>query len=418
MGYTGWIGTHQGKKDDPKYKNYESELVRELRELGAILYCKTSVPHTLMTGETINNIIGYTWNPKNRLISAGGSSGGEGALIGLRGSPIGLGTDIGGSVRIPSAFNGLYGLRPSVGRIPYEGMANSLDGQNSVLSVVGPLGTSARAIKLLTKSILAAQPWNYDPAVVEMPWRQEKEDEVWSTVNSAQGQLSFGVMKSDKIVNPQPPVARAIDLVVKAVQRAGHKAIDFHDPMHQEGLAITFTTWGFDAGKDLREAFALSGEKVSAQIANTLGTPDGDEKTATFIMKNNIAQREWKKAFLDHWNSTASQTETGRPIDCIITPVAPYPAARPEKYKSYGYTAWVNGVDVSSVVIPVTIADKNIDKYEDGYEPINEHDKTCFEDYDAELYDGAHVGIQLVGRRFQEEKLLAIAEYVSQILKS
>jgi amidase len=126
MGYLGWIGTFEGKRGTGKEKVYESEMIRELRNLGAVLYCKTSVPHTLMMGETINNIIGYTLNPKNRNLAAGGSSGGEGALIGLKGSPIGFGTDIGGSIRIPAGFNGLYGIRPSHGRMPYEGMANSM----------------------------------------------------------------------------------------------------------------------------------------------------------------------------------------------------------------------------------------------------------------------------------------------------
>jgi hypothetical protein len=73
-------------------------MVTELRDLGAVLFCKTSVPHTLMAGETMNNIIEYTWNPKNRYLACGGSSGGEGALLGLKGSPVGLGTDIGGYV--------------------------------------------------------------------------------------------------------------------------------------------------------------------------------------------------------------------------------------------------------------------------------------------------------------------------------
>lgn len=93
MGYVGWIGTFEGKKGTGKEKIFESEMVKELRALGAVLYCKTSVPHTLMTGETVNNVIGYTWNPKNRYLSSGGSSGGEGALIGLKGSPVGFGTD-------------------------------------------------------------------------------------------------------------------------------------------------------------------------------------------------------------------------------------------------------------------------------------------------------------------------------------
>lgn len=98
MGYVGWIGTFQGRKGTGQERVFESEMVKALRALGAVLYCKTSVPHTLMSGETVNNIIGYTLNPKNRNLSSGGSSGGEGALIGLRGSPLGFGTDIGGSV--------------------------------------------------------------------------------------------------------------------------------------------------------------------------------------------------------------------------------------------------------------------------------------------------------------------------------
>lgn len=85
MGYVGWIGTFEGKTGTGKEKVYESEMVKELRNLGAVMYCKTSVPHTLMSGETVNNIIGYTLNPKNRNLTAGGSSGGEGALIGIRG---------------------------------------------------------------------------------------------------------------------------------------------------------------------------------------------------------------------------------------------------------------------------------------------------------------------------------------------
>jgi amidase len=85
MGYVGWIGTFEGKKGTGKEKVFESEMVKMLRKAGAVLYVKTSVPHTLMSGETVNNIIGYTLNPKNRRLTAGGSSGGEGALIGIRG---------------------------------------------------------------------------------------------------------------------------------------------------------------------------------------------------------------------------------------------------------------------------------------------------------------------------------------------
>ena len=228
MGYVGWIGTFQGRKEMNSRKPRESEMVRELRAMGALLYCKTAVPHTLMAGETVNNIIDYTWNPKNRHLSSGGSSGGEGALIGLKGSPVGFGTDIGGSIRIPAAFNGLYGLRPSAGRLPYEGMATSMDGQNSVLSVVGPLGRSVASLRLVTKSILMQRPWLHDPMVHEMPWRCDHEEQLYTLINKAESQvpkLAFGIMRHDGMVDPHPPVRRAMDIVVRALKGLGHTVI-------------------------------------------------------------------------------------------------------------------------------------------------------------------------------------------------
>ena len=196
--------------------------MKELRELGAVFYCKTSVPHTLMSGETVNNIIGYSWNPKNRHLASGGSSGGEGALIRFKGSPLGFGTDIGGSIRIPAAFNGLYGIRPSGGRMPYEGMANSMDGQNSLLSVVGPISHSVASLRLVMKSLLSQQPWLHDPLVVEMPWRDSQEKEVLEIISS-KGKLTFAVLKHDGIITPHPPVQRAIDMTVAALEKQGHK---------------------------------------------------------------------------------------------------------------------------------------------------------------------------------------------------
>lgn len=234
MGYTGWIGTFEGKKGSGKEKVHESELVRELRELGALLYCKTSVPHTLMVGETINNIIGCTPNPKNRLLSAGGSSGGEGALLALRGSPLGVGTDIGGSIRIPSAFNGLCGLKPSSGRIPYEGMANSMDGQSSLLSVVGPLATSVESLKIFVQAVLGTKPWLHDPLALELPWREPVFQEALNSDRS----MAFGLLLNDGQVSVHPPVSRALNLVVDALKRLSHKVIEWKPPCHKRGADI------------------------------------------------------------------------------------------------------------------------------------------------------------------------------------
>lgn len=417
MGYVGWIGTFEGKKEDPRYRTHESELVRELRALGAILYCKTAVPHTLMSGETANNIIHYTWNPKNRFLSAGGSSGGEGALIALRGSPLGLGTDIGGSVRIPSAFNGLYGLRPSSGRIPYQGAANSMDGQNSILSVIGPMGTTLSAIRLMTKSILSQQPWLYDPMVVPMPWREHEDQAVRDRISGTDSRkLSFAVQHSDGLVTPHPPVARAIQRIVDAVQKAGHQVLEWEPPYHEKGIEITSHAWRYDGGKDAHEALALSGEPIVPNVAMTFGHEIKPELYASDLAKNNVAIREWKKAQLDAWNSTSSQTGTALPIDAIISPVAPFAAARPTRYIYYGYTMTINTLDLTSVVIPVLTADQDVDKPYTSFHKASDLDGEIQNDYDPALYHGTPVSIQLIGRRHDEEKMLAIAEYVAGLL--
>lgn len=92
-----------------------SAIAALLLDLGAVLYCKTNLPQTIMTGDSDNNVFGRTLNPRNVSLTAGGSTGGEGALLALRGSVLGVGTDIGGSVRVPAVCNGIYGFRPSVG---------------------------------------------------------------------------------------------------------------------------------------------------------------------------------------------------------------------------------------------------------------------------------------------------------------
>lgn len=210
MGYVSWIGN---------YENDDSVLVSLLQKAGAVFHVKTSVPQSLMVCETVNNIFGRTVNPRNKNWSCGGSSGGEGAMVALRGGLIGVGTDIGesnnripqfgfgqflidstgGSIRVPSAFNFLYGIRPSHGRLPYAKMANSMEGQETVHSVCGPLCHSISDMRLFMTSVLAEKPWMYDSKVIPMPWRQDEEDAIKSKISA--GGLLLGYYDCDGIVS-------------------------------------------------------------------------------------------------------------------------------------------------------------------------------------------------------------------------
>ncbi len=99
-----------------RISSQDSVLVRALRQAGAVVIAKTNVPQLLMAQETENAIWGVTNNPWNTARTPGGSSGGEAAAVAAGMSPLGMGSDIGGSIRIPCHFSGIAGLKPTVDR--------------------------------------------------------------------------------------------------------------------------------------------------------------------------------------------------------------------------------------------------------------------------------------------------------------
>ncbi|KAF9885842.1 Acetamidase [Aspergillus nanangensis] len=393
MGYIGWLN------NPPNVS--ESEIVKELRALGAILYVKTSVPQGSFSGETTNHIIGRTDNPHNRHLVVGGSSGGEGGLLALGGSPVGFGTDIGGSIRVPAGWNGCYGLRPSTGRLPYEGIASTLPGQCSIPFVVGPLARSVRDLAFMMKAVLGMEPWKFDPLVHEVPWREIQYEMAMARFCGSRERLAFGVLFSDGVVNPQPPVLRALREVVDLVMSLGHIVMEWKPPSHARAVKIWRDISLIDGGKAFHEALALSGEPATPTIFGAKASSPVDAST---VMERNVSLNNYRKAYLDYWDSTASITGSGRPVDALITPFHQGPPPAPGK------------VRYMASVLPVTQVKKKVDKYPSGYSPLNETDSLVYSDYDVDLLDGAPVGVQLVGRRLQEETVLALTAGISHQL--
>lgn len=106
------------------------------------------------------------------LLSSGGSSSGEGAIVGYGGSAIGVGSDIGGSIRAPAAYSGCHGLRPTTKRISVKGGVSSGAGQESVPAVAGPMARSIDDLELWMKAYInEGKPWESDSTSLPMPWR-------------------------------------------------------------------------------------------------------------------------------------------------------------------------------------------------------------------------------------------------------
>lgn len=134
----------------------DADPVRKLRDAGAIFIGKTNLPDMCWSPETSNPIFGQTNNPHHLKYTAGGSSGGEGAIIAAGGSPLGLGSDVAGSVRIPAAANGIVSLKPTANRIPPTGhvpaMPELLKGWNTAGPMARRVEDLALALSVLSET--------------------------------------------------------------------------------------------------------------------------------------------------------------------------------------------------------------------------------------------------------------------------
>ncbi|KAG9313359.1 general amidase [Chiua virens] len=419
MGYACNIG---------KFAEDDCVLVEILYELGAVLFVRTNVPQTLMWGETHNNVFGRTTNPYNRKLTPGGSSGGEGALLAMRGSPLGVGTDIDGSLRIPSAFCGLYTLRPSYERLPYHGAANTLMGQESISSVLGPMATSVSALKLFTKAIIDARPWDRDPLVVRKAWN---EDEYRLVEHGGGERMCLAILWDNKVVKPHPPLIRAMQLVKGALEKEGHQVIDWEPLNHIDIYKNAQTILAADGGEDYRRSCEASGEPLIASmipeedphpfdlevsLVKGLVGPQRN-RTAWELWQLHTEKRALRKAYLDHWNATRSRTNTGRPVDAIILPAVAYTACpHGLNYDSF-YTTLGNAMDYACAVFPVTFVDPKVDHPAEPHDFHNHEDEAFYKLYDPDVFPGLPVGLQLLGRTLEEEAVIGMVEVVDTAVK-
>ncbi|PKS13397.1 hypothetical protein jhhlp_000168 [Lomentospora prolificans] len=360
MGYAGWIG---------KLDEENSVLVSLLENAGAVFYVKTSVPQSLMVCETINNVFGRTLNPRNKHWSSGGSSGGEGALVGFRGSLIGVGTDIGGSIRVPAAFNFLYGIRPSHGRLPYAKMANSMEGQETIHSVCGPLCHSIEDMRLFMKAVLGEQPWNFDSKVVPVPWRESEEAAIQTKLSH--GGLSIGFYSCDGNVVPHPPVLRGLRTVIDKLKGAGHAVHPWEPYKHPYAVELANKVYAADGGADIYAALGLSGEPAIPNIVD-LVNPNLDKMGINEVWSLQLEKWNYQIEYLAKIREF--EAEIGRELDAIIAPITPTAAIRHNQFKYYGYATAINVLDFTSVVVPVTLADKTIDTKPEGFTPLTDMD--------------------------------------------
>nr|XP_023663174.1 fatty-acid amide hydrolase 1 [Paramormyrops kingsleyae] len=200
----------------------DSVLVQVLKRQGAVPFVKTNVPQGLLNYDCSNPIYGQTLNPCNLQKTSGGSSGGEGALIAGGGSILGIGTDIGGSVRIPASFCEICGFKPTSGRLSLRGCASCVRGQKSVLSTAGCLAKDVDGLALCMKALLCEDMYFLDPTVPPVPFKEQ--------VYSSTRPLRIGYYENDGMTLPSPGMSRALREVRELLEKAGHTIVPFTPP--------------------------------------------------------------------------------------------------------------------------------------------------------------------------------------------
>ncbi|KAH0097549.1 acetamidase, partial [Aureobasidium melanogenum] len=401
-----------GRAFQPAQEN--ALLVNILQDFGAIFIAKTNLPQSIMWCETEIPLWGVITNPTNPDLTPGGSTGGESAVLSQMGSLVGWGTDLGGSIRIPSHMMGLYGLKPSHGRLPYDRVSVSTEGQGHVPSVVGPLARSLSSLKYVTQAVIEAQTWSTDPQIVPIPWRPDIFDEV------QQRPLVVGLLVDDGTVRAHPPIIRVLQEVANKLRAAGHEIVQWNSDHHADCIEIMDLYYTADGGEDIQRDVSAAGEPYIPHVDALIKR--GSAISVYDYWQLNRRKLAMQKACLAKWKNVKSPT-TDKKVDILITPTMPHVSVPHRSCKWVGYTKIWNFLDSTALVLPAGQVDKSIDKPlgdEEvcAYVPRNDMDRWKWALYDPVKMHGMPVSVQIVGHRLEEEKVLGAAHVIERVLKT
>ena len=356
----------------------DAPLVVRLRNAGAIVLGVTNTPELLMAWETDNVLYGRTNSPWDLERTPGGSSGGEAAAIAAGMSPGGVGSDGGGSIRVPAHFSGICGLKPTPGRIPATGHFPASGGPFALIGVVGPMARTVADVKVMFEVMQGPDDGDTCAAPVRVRW--PSDDEV--------RKLRIGYFEDDGRTPVSPEIRTAVRTAAEALRGAGFQV----EPFRPDGLEEIRVLW--------KKFFVAAGGMLIRPMFQ------GREHDLSPMLKEFL---EWSRAeppltgesLLEAWIGRDTLrvnflAQTQRyPI--LLCPAAAIPAFRHGERSwtvegktvnyldAWSYTEWFNLLGNPTVVVPV-----------------------------SHSTEGLPIGVQIVGRPWEEEQVLAVAEVMEK----
>lgn len=374
-GYRCEIGSLLNKGDVP---SEDAVVVARLRAAGALILGTTNCPEFLMAYETANLLHGRVCNPWDLERSPGGSSGGEAAAIAAGISAAGLGSDSGGSVRVPAHFTGICALKPTPGRIPGRGHLPPCVGPFSTLGAIGPMARTMQDVALMFRT-LAGQD-REDPASPPVAMRTPSMTDLRSN--------TVGYFEDDGHAPVTQETRAAVQAAASALRDAGFRVAPFR-PRTLEPLRKLWWTFFVQCGAMFYEP-AIRGKRkqLSPIFSEFLNIAEGAGPLTATDLLNAWAELDLLRARM---------LEEMRDYSVLLCPVASIPAfrhgerawtidgQRVEYLDAVRYTQWFNALACPAAVVPA-----------------------------GQSSEGLPIGVQIVARPFEDETALGVASIVDE----
>ncbi|NWI66650.1 FAAH1 hydrolase, partial [Todus mexicanus] len=374
-----------------------------------------------------NMIFGQTLNPLLYTRTPGGSSGGEGALVGGGGSILGFGTDVGGSLRFPAAFCGICALKPTGNRLSKKGVISGVVGQKAVAAALGPIAKDVDSLALCMRALLCEDMFNLDSTVPPLPFNEE--------VYSSTQPLRIGYYETDFFTMPSPAMRRAVREAKQLLEDAGHTLVPF-EITNVDHVIFNFCVRGLfaDGGVSFVKKFNGELEKSSVGVFFWLAkSPEWLKRVLSWIFKPFVRSfffssidgvkhtvdevwslhqeiEEFCHQFIAQWKKLN--------LDVMLCPMLG-PALSigyPQKLSvAVSYTMLYNALDFPAGVVPVTLVtdedEEELKSYQGYYRDW--WDRTLAKAFSDS--QGMPVAVQCVALPWQDELCLRFMKEVETL---
>lgn len=365
----------------------DATVVARLKAAGAIILGKTNTPEMAIPYETDNPVFGRTNNPHDLNRTAGGSSGGEAAAIAACLSPAGIGSDLSGSIRVPAHFCGIFGLKPTHGRVPMDGHVPAATGRLSLGASIGPMARSVEDLALLHVVIA-------NPTQVEISQTINERQNLPDRTELRESRMAW--YANDGVAPADEETTKAVEAAANVLQDAGMEMTQATPPGVSRGSHLWVELFSRAATEQMRELYQGREDEAGPQVSALLNEFNETRTTlehkiaAAEQLAHAVLERERLREDLLRWMNTT-------PL--IIAPVGAAFAfehgARRVKvgsesvstFRAFSYSQTFNVFGLPSVAVPVARS---------GF--------------------GLPIAVQVVGRPCKERMVLAAVAVLEQAL--